>query len=342
MPTLTAIRLYTQPRFSQEPSLKETLVIDFRYNNSAAGSEPGSEVGLFDEDLWSEMINRIQTSTSATTTSLEILGDDPLPLKLQEALLSVEGLTSIETIAVETGFCEDLDLSFLPSSNPWPIKTLQIGSACSGDIPPHVLQKIKSLRLDYCCGLNFRTAPPTESAELERLEIIENDALGMFTQAFDSSCITRTLTYLKLEYTNGCDFSDHDDFWERLKQVSSLRTLAMKIFEKEDTDLRLACQKIFPRSVPSGLVAFSFIGSPWVSQDLSVWEDCIKDVNGWLPNLERFGCEFSLVAESSSAKATRKAQLANLAILEEAEERTKKLKSCLLAARPNVRLELEE
>ncbi|KAH8826276.1 hypothetical protein DL96DRAFT_1607612 [Flagelloscypha sp. PMI_526] len=336
MPTLTVIRLHTEPRFSQEQSLKETLVLDYRWNASAPASD------LSEKDLWSEMVDRLRTSTNISTTSLELLGDSPLPPDLQEALLSAQGLPNIETLAIETGWDEELDLSFLPISNPWPIKTLQIGSSCSGDIPSHILLHLKSLSLNCCLGQNFSTAPPTETAGLERLEIIENDVLSMFVAACDTSCLTRSLTYLSLQYTNSCDYSDHDDFWVRLNQVTSLRTLVITIFEQDDMELRLACQKTLPRSVPSGLTAFYFTGSPWISDDLSVWNECIEDVDGWLPNLQRFGCELNLVTKKRAIKEAKKAKITHSAILEEAEERVKTLVLHLRTVRPNIRIELEE
>ncbi|UJR18125.1 hypothetical protein I4U23_005025 [Adineta vaga] len=101
--------------------------------------------------------------------------------------------------------CNIIPLDQIGSS--WPLQSLIIGSACGESINTAHLYTITSLKLDYCCSLTFNLASRDKPSKLEQLTIIENDACDHFIQFQEETSLMNNLIELKIQSTNGCDFT---------------------------------------------------------------------------------------------------------------------------------------
>ncbi|RDB27663.1 hypothetical protein Hypma_003213 [Hypsizygus marmoreus] len=112
---------------------------------------------------------------------------------------------------------------------PWPLDSLlvsgMIDEGFDGEyFPPKACQSLKSLTLDYCCGIKY--CPPGGAAALRYLSIIENDAPGMFTSicAKNPGLKTRLQT-LVIHDTSAATAYSSRAFKEVLKRCTSLVSL---------------------------------------------------------------------------------------------------------------------
>ena len=150
------------------------------------------------------------------------------------------------------------------------------------------LHTITSLTLDYCCGLIFDLAPAAITSNLKQLIIIENDACDHFIKLQEETCLTNKLSELKIQSTNGCDFThqyEKDHFGKALMRCHSLKSLDLTIHDSSDDSPEEHFLTELSTFFPSNLEVLQFRGPPTLANHLSVWHKNLSDPT-WLPNLK--------------------------------------------------------
>lgn len=229
--------------------------------------------------------------------SLTLVGD-ATPCYIWNDLQQIGGVAEV---SVQAKWAEDADITHMPAH--WPVRTLTLSGICDSVGSPHLLN-LTSLKLDYCCSIQFDYVPPTETARLRDLVIIENDAMDHFIMMTNKTCLTRNLRSLRIQSTNGCDFSheyDVGDFARALKQSTSITSLDLEVFDSEES---LAVEEgppfaDLPAFLPPNLRILRFVGPPWLTTKMDRWMECAAD-SRWLPNLT--SVTFGLVARGSRDK----------------------------------------
>jgi len=167
------------------------------------------------------------------------------------------------------------------------LDTLTLSGICDHNFmgnPPAVFSRISSLRLEFCCGLNF--IPPA-ATRLKHLRISENNVCDMFIYAVDHNPhFPRVLEVLEIKCTNGCDFRRSygpQDFRDRLPKCTNLREFRFTSAYSHNMDTNLA--SYIPPSVEK--LTLSFSRSIPFLHDLEEWIKYASDLT-WLPHLKSF------------------------------------------------------
>ena len=229
--------------------------------------------------------------------SLTLLGD-ATPSYIWNDLQQIGGVAEV---SVQAKYCEDADISHMPAH--WPVRTLTLSGICGSVGSPHLLN-ITALKLDYCCSVQFGDVPPTETARLRDLIIVENDAMDHFIMMSNKTCLTRDLRSLRIQSTDENDFCheyDFEDFARALEQSPSITSLDLEVFDSEiNLDLEEGPRfPDLPAFLPPNLHTLRFVGPPWLSTQMDRWMECAAD-SRWLPNLT--SVTFGLIARGSRDK----------------------------------------
>jgi len=183
---------------------------------------------------------------------------------------------------------------------------LEIVDACGEEVnTPHLLT-INHLTLNHACSLDFSIAEKVKMANLTSLEIIENDAIDHFITMHEETCLTRNLTSLKIQSTNGCDYSrqwEPEDFGRVLKQCTSLRSLDLALTtEHHGEPEEKSYLHAFCESLPPNVETLRFRGPPCLADDLSQWTACLHSTS-WLPHLKTISFRLDVNPETSSSRS---------------------------------------
>ncbi|CAF1662514.1 unnamed protein product [Adineta ricciae] len=222
---------------------------------------------------------------------IKFYGDTP-SLAIWESVQDFKHISHLEMIS---GFDEVCTIAPLDEIGRfWPLESLLLGDVCGEDINTNHLRTIKSLTLLYCCGLSFNSISLEGPSQLNELIIIENDACDHFIKMKEETCLINNLSQLKIQSTNGCDFShqyERECFGKTLIQCNSLKSLDLTLHDLSDDSPRENYLIDLPYFFPSNIEILRFRGPPSLTNHLSVWQKCIEDPK-WLPKLKSI--KFSL------------------------------------------------
>jgi len=217
---------------------------------------------------------------------LELIGETP-DHNDWEILSRLHG---IKQLKLTCGRSEEVNAD-IPAH--WPIQKLVILGGCGDDVYTPKLLSIETFEMEYCCGLCFSLCTPDDTANLKRLGIYENDAIDLFLKLKNETCLIRSVEVVKIQSTNGCDFShqyDKMDFKKGLVECSSIITLDLAL---NDASLPGETPWIdIPLYFPPNVQHLRFNGPISVSNGLGHWSTCILNPN-WLPNLKTLSFSLS-------------------------------------------------
>ncbi|CAF0771432.1 unnamed protein product [Adineta steineri] len=254
--------------------LHHALIID---RDSRGQANPDTDDSTF--------LNHLRTLATQPIDMVQFLGDTP-SLAIWEALKDLKNVSHLEMLSGYDEYCNITPLDQVGSS--WPLQSLVIGSAAGESINTAHLQTITSLKLDYCCGLSFDLCTRDSPSKLKQLTIIENDACDHFIKFQEKTSLLNHLIELKLQSTNGCDFSyeyDEKCFGKALIQCHSIKSLDLTMSDSSDDDSKENYLIELPVFFPPNVEVLRFRGPPTLANHLSVWQKRISDPK-WLPNLK--------------------------------------------------------
>jgi hypothetical protein len=263
--------------------LRHALIIDL--------GAPGKPIS--DKDL-PVFLDHLRNSATQPIDILHIRGET-LSLPIWEALQDLKHISYLEMVS---GWDERCNIAPLDQVGPsWPLQSLVIGGACGEDIKTEHIRTITSLKLDCCCGMSFSLAPSNSTSSLQQLIIIENDACDHFIKMKTETCLINNLVELKIESTNGCDFShqyEEECFGKALVQCHSLKSLDLTLHDSSEESPQEHYLIELPDFFPPNIEVLRFRGPLTLANHLSVWRKCASDPE-WLPHLKsiKFGLDVS-------------------------------------------------
>jgi hypothetical protein len=309
---------------------------------------PLESVHLSSEAPWNAWLPRQMPTVSGQVVSEDlrvrrlriVSGSDGAPPEelFRTALSHLHG---VEQLELWGGWHEEVPHTSIPAH--WPIDTLHLDSDTGEDVDTRHLLTIHTLVLNLSCGLSFGRAPPSTSARLENLTIIDNDAMDHFVKMAEQTCLARELRSLRIRSTNGCDRYNWDlrDANAPLSRLANLARLELEIDPKtgpDDEDARQFFDAL-PASLPPNLEVLWFRGPAWLATRLAPWEACVADP-GWLPNLKEV--RFRLDAKGYEYDGVNSRYKANDTTYEKpARDAAERLMGAFRDRRPGIRTQME-